>query len=72
MVVDVNLPEMEGEPSYFTTSYTVGEGETLESMAETFNISAYNIMLWNNLDAPNVAKGKELTLYLPRVVPKRV
>lgn len=72
MVVDANLPEMEGEPSYFTTSYTVGEGETLESMAEIFNVSAYNIMLWNNLDAPTVAKGKELTLYLPRVVPKRV
>jgi membrane-bound lytic murein transglycosylase D len=72
MVVDANLPEMEGEPSYFTTSYTVGEGETLESMAETFNISAYNIMLWNNLESTTVAKGKELTLYLPRVVPKRV
>ena len=72
MVVDANLPEMESEPSYFTTSYTVGEGETLESMAETFNVSAYNIMLWNNLDTPTVAKGKELTLYLPRVVPKRV
>lgn len=72
MVVDANLPEMEGEPSYFPTTYTVGEGETLESLADLFNISAYNIMLWNHLESSTVAKGKELTLYLPRVVPKRV
>lgn len=72
MVIDVNLPEMDGEPSYFTTTYTVGEGETLESLADVFNINAYNIMLWNNMTTADVAKGKELTLYLPRVVPKRV
>jgi membrane-bound lytic murein transglycosylase D len=72
MVVDENLPKLEGEPSYFTTTYTVGEGETLESLADVFNISAYNIMLWNHLESATVAKGKELTLYLPRVVPKRV
>lgn len=72
MVVDANLPEMDGEPSYFTTTYTVGEGETLESLADVFNINAYNIMLWNNMTTADVTKGKELTLYLPRVVPKRV
>lgn len=72
MVIDANLPEMAGEPSYFPTTYTVGEGETLESLAELFNINAYNIVLWNHLESADVAKGKELTLYLPRVVPKRV
>jgi membrane-bound lytic murein transglycosylase D len=72
MVVDANLPQIEGEPSYFPTTYTVGEGETLESLADVFNINAYNIMLWNHLESSTVAKGKELTLYLPRVVPKRV
>jgi membrane-bound lytic murein transglycosylase D len=72
MVVDANLPQMENEPSYFPTTYTVGEEETLESLADLFNISAYNIMLWNHLESSTVAKGKELTLYLPRVVPKRV
>jgi membrane-bound lytic murein transglycosylase D len=72
MVVDANLPQLEGEPSYFPTTYTVGEGETLESLAELFNVNTYNIMLWNHLESSTVAKGKELTLYLPRVVPKRV
>jgi membrane-bound lytic murein transglycosylase D len=72
MVVDANLPQMENDPSYFPTTYTIGEGETLESIADIFNVNAYNIMLWNHLDYPTVSKGKELTLYLPRVVPKRV
>lgn len=72
MVVDENLPQLDDEPNYFKTSYTVGESETLESLAELFNIGVYNIMLWNHLETPFVAKGVELKLYLPRVVPKRV
>ena len=72
MVVDENLPKLDGEPNYFSTSYIVGEGETLESIADLFNVGVYNIMLWNHLEYPNVAKDLELKLYLPRVVPKRV
>ena len=72
MVIDENLPKLEDEPNYFKTTYVVGEGETLESLGELFNVGAYNIMLWNHLDSPNVAKGTELTLYMPRVVPKKV
>lgn len=72
IVIDENLPKMDNEPSYFMTTYTVGENETLESLADLFNVNAYNIVLWNHLDAPYVGKGMELKLYLPRVVPKRV
>ncbi len=71
MVVDENLPKLEGDPNYFKTSYMVGEEETIEAVADLFNIGVYNIMLWNHLDKANVVKGQELTLYLPRVVPKR-
>jgi membrane-bound lytic murein transglycosylase D len=71
MVIDENLPKLDGEPNYFKTSYTVGEDETIEALADLFNIGAYNIMMWNNLDKAAVHKGQELTLYLPRVVPKR-
>lgn len=72
IVIDENIPKHDEDPNYFKTTYYVGEGETLESLAELFNIGAYNIMLWNNMDTPSVSKGKELTLYLPRVIPKRV
>ena len=72
MVVDENLPKLDDEPNYFKTTYTVGEGETLESLADLFNVGVYNIMLWNHLESPYVGKDFELKLYLPRVVPKRV
>jgi membrane-bound lytic murein transglycosylase D len=72
MVVDENLPKLEDEPNYFKTTYMVGEGETLENLAELFNVGVYNIMLWNQLESPYVGKGVELKLFLPRVVPKRV
>ena len=72
VVVDETLPTLEGEPSYYLTNYMVGDGETLENIADLFNVGVYNILLWNHLDSDKVEKGKELILYLPRVVPKRV
>lgn len=72
IAVDENLPRLEGDPNYFKTSYMIGDEETLEQVAELFNIGIYNIMLWNNLPTNKVEKGTELTLYLPRVVPKKV
>jgi membrane-bound lytic murein transglycosylase D len=72
MVIDENLPKLEDEPNYFKTTYIVGQDETLESLADLFNVGVYNIMLWNHLESPYVGKDFELKLYLPRVVPKRV
>ncbi len=72
ITIDENLPKLENDPSYFKTTYVTGEDETLESVAELFNIGTYNIMLWNDLSTSKVSKGFELTLYLPRVVPKKV
>ena len=72
IAIDEDLPKVENDPNYFKTSYVTGEDETLESVAELFNIGTYNIMMWNSLSYPKVTKGQELTLYLPRVVPKKV
>ena len=71
MVIDENLPKLEGDPNYFKTTYMINEGETIETVAELFNIGVYNIMLWNNLPSAHVNKGQELILFMPRVVPKR-
>jgi membrane-bound lytic murein transglycosylase D len=72
ITIDENLPKLDNDPSYFKTTYVTGEEETLESVAELFNIGTYNIMLWNGLPSAKVAKGFELVLYLPRIVPKKV
>jgi membrane-bound lytic murein transglycosylase D len=73
IVVDENLPKLDQDPDYFKTTYTVCEGETLEILAELFNVGAYNIALWNQIsEGEALKKGQELTLYLPRIVPKRV
>lgn len=72
MVVDENLPKLENDPNYFKTTYMIGDDETIEAVADLFNIGVYNIMMWNNLERPYVHKGQELTLYMVRVYPKRV
>jgi membrane-bound lytic murein transglycosylase D len=72
MAIDDDLPKLEHEPDYFVSSYVVGENETIEAMADLFNISTYSIMYWNNLSSMKVEKGQELKLYMPRVVPKKV
>jgi membrane-bound lytic murein transglycosylase D len=72
ITIDENLPQIEEDPAYFRTTYTVGENETIDNLADLFNIGAYNIQLWNNLDEPRVTAGQELVLYLPRIVPKKV
>ena len=72
IAIDESLPQVPNDPSYFKTTYVTGEEETLESVAELFNLGAYNIMLWNGLSSTKVAKGTELTLYMPRIVPKKV
>ena len=72
IAIDENLPRLDSDPNYFKTSYYIGDEETLDSAAELFNIGTYNIMMWNALSSPKIGKGVELTLYLPRVVPKKV
>ncbi len=72
ITVDESLPRLDNDPDYYKTSYFIGDGETLDAAAELFNVDTYNIMMWNALSSPKVSKGVELTLYLPRVVPKKV
>jgi membrane-bound lytic murein transglycosylase D len=72
ITIDESLPQLPNDPSYFKTTYVLGNDDTLESVAELFNIGSYNIMMWNGLSYPYVSKGTELTLYLPRIVPKKV
>jgi membrane-bound lytic murein transglycosylase D len=70
MILDDDIPKLKDEPYYFKTTYYVGEGDTIESLADLFNVGVYNIMLWNHFDAPRVNKGQELTLYLARATKK--
>ncbi|MBL7814470.1 MAG: transglycosylase SLT domain-containing protein [Saprospiraceae bacterium] len=72
IAIDEDLPKLENDANYFRTSYMIGQDETLDSVAELFNIGTYNIMLWNNMSSSQVSKGQELVLYLPRVVLKKV
>lgn len=72
VVIDENLPKLDDDPDYFKTTYTVGSGETLETLAEVFNCAPYNIMLWNDLSSSYLSAGQELVLYMPRVIPKKV
>jgi membrane-bound lytic murein transglycosylase D len=72
MVLNDDIPALKDDPNYFKTSYTVGEGETLEQLSEIFNCHPYNIQLWNSLGSDLIYIGQELTIYMPRVVPKRV
>jgi membrane-bound lytic murein transglycosylase D len=72
MVINDDIPGLKDDPNYFKTSYTVGEGETLEQLSEIFNCHPYNIQLWNQLGSDMIYIGQELTIYMPRVIPKRV
>lgn len=70
-VIDENLPQIEGNPNYFKTTYTVSDGETLETLAQVLDVNKYSVMLWNNLHEDNLEIGTELVIYLPRIVVKR-
>ncbi|MFM2269625.1 MAG: hypothetical protein RL757_3066 [Bacteroidota bacterium] len=72
VVIDDNLPKVEDDADYFKTTYTVGDNENIEGLAEVFNCSVYNIMLWNGLQYPYIGKGHEITLFMPRTLMKRV
>ena len=71
-VIDENLPQIEGNPNYFKTTYTVSEGETLETLAQILDVNKYSVMLWNNLHEENLEIGIELVIYLPRIVVKKL
>ena len=72
IVINEDIPALKEDPDYFSTTYTVGEGETLEALSELFNCNAYNIQMWNHLEGTALTVGQELTLYMPRVIPKKV
>ncbi len=70
-VIDEKLSQIEGNPNYFKTTYTVSEGETLEALAQILDVNKYSVMLWNNLHDDNIEIGTELTIYLPRIVVRK-
>lgn len=73
IVIDDNLPVLENESNYYKTTYTVGDKETFETVTQLLDVSKYNIVLWNNLnDDAVLTKGQEITLYLPRVIARRI
>lgn len=70
-VIDEKLPQIEGNPNYFKTTYIVSADETLETLAQILDVNKYSVILWNNLHDDNLEVGTELTIYLPRIVLKR-
>ncbi|MBP7272963.1 MAG: transglycosylase SLT domain-containing protein [Saprospiraceae bacterium] len=58
------------DKQYYKTSYTVREGDCLESVAKLFNCTAHSIRAWNNLASNYVYKDQELTVYLTEI-PRR-
>ncbi len=73
IVIDENLPILENESNYYKTTYTVGEKETFETVTQLLDVGKHNILLWNNLNVDAVlTKGQEITLYLPRVIARRI
>lgn len=70
-VIDEKLPQIEGNPNYFKTTYIVSEGETLEGLAQILDVNKYSVILWNNLHDESLQIGTELTIYLPRIIVKR-
>jgi membrane-bound lytic murein transglycosylase D len=71
-IVMNDMPGLHDDPNYIKTSYTVADGEHIEMLAEIFNCTPYNIRMWNGIEEDYVYIGQELTMYLPKVIPKRV
>lgn len=72
---DVPLEEIdtlfEGMPEVAKPrKHTVGEGETLESIAESVNFSVNSLREWNELENDDVAEGEEIYVSNPRYVPE--
>lgn len=51
---------------YHKTAYTVGNTETLKSIADMNGISTHSLIVWNNITEATLVPGTELTLYLPK------
>ncbi len=45
--------------------YRVREGDTLELLADRFDVTPYQIRRWNNLHSSSLAAGKTLKIYVP-------
>lgn len=43
-------------------TYTVSNGDTLNSIAQHFNVSVNQIVAWNNLTTPHIYVGQQLTV----------
>ncbi len=71
ILINGDMPPFENDLNYFKTSYTISEGEKIEEIAEIFNCSVHNIILWNGLNGEYIYKGQEIILFQPRIVPGR-
>ncbi len=51
--------------SYFESSHIVQKGETLQVIAATYQVTAANLILWNQLKETTISKGQKLKIKIP-------
>ncbi len=60
------LASYKPDECYYQSFYTISEGDSLESLAEIFSCSPYNLKAWNNLNSNELERGKELLVWFPK------
>ncbi len=53
---------------YVKSTYVAQPGDNLETLARMFNLSKYNLMMWNKLSSIYLAEGQELVVYYPKEI----
>ena len=67
----LNIPT--APPAVRMVSYRVQRGDTLEGIAERFDVTIPELKRWNHINGPSVARGSRLRIYAggpPAVAPR--
>lgn len=59
-----------GSASGEATTYTVRSGDTIGTIAQRHDVSARQVMAWNNLSSTTIRPGQELTIYADGNAPR--
>ncbi|MBK7409251.1 MAG: transglycosylase SLT domain-containing protein [Saprospirales bacterium] len=58
---DMRNPDL--DKFYLRSIYIVNEGETIEKLAQVFQVPIHNLMAWNEMATPEIQPGQELVVY---------
>ena len=59
-----------GSASGEATTYTVRSGDTIGAIAQRYDVSARQVMAWNNLSSSTIRPGQDLTIYAEGNAPR--